>query len=150
MCWLAMVKWNKKQMLPTFDYTITILNKLKATHSATKLDVWKKTVLHNCFFSTQAIRNISGSTVSVGSNFICRIPKNEEYRPYNEWMQDLEGFTFSTGDYIIKGEVIEDIITPNNIRSVIEKYKPNAFEIRFFKDNTGTVEFLEHYHLEGV
>ena len=60
------------------------------------------------------------------------IPKNKEYRPYNEWMQDLEGFTFSTGDYIVKGEVIEDIITPNNIRSVIEKYKPNAFEIRFF------------------
>lgn len=144
------VKWNKNQPLPTFDYTITILNKLKATHSTTKLDIWKKTVLDNCYFSTQAVRNISGSTVTVGNNYICRIPKNINYRPYNQWIEDLEGFTFSTGDYIVKGEVTEDIITPNNIRSIVDKYRPNAFEIRFFKDNTGIVEFLEHYHLEGV
>ena len=141
---------NKQQLLTTFNCTITILNKLDGINSKTGLDVWKKTVLHNCFFSTQAIRNISGTTVSIGNNFVCRIPKNNNYKPYNEWIDNLEGFTLSTGDFIIKGEIEEDIITPNNIRSVVEKYSPNAFEIRCFKDNTNTIKVLEHYHLEGV
>ncbi len=144
------IKWNKNQMLPTFGYTITVLNRLKAKHSTTKLDIWKKTVLHNCFLSTQAIRSITGTTVSISNNFICRVPKNENYRPYNDWIYDLEGFTFSTGDYVIKGEIQEDIIEPNNIRDIVDKYRPNAFEIRLFKDNTGAIEVLEHYHLEGV
>lgn len=144
------MKWNKKQLLPTFNQKITILNKLKGIDSATRLDVWKKTTLDSCFFNTQTVRNINGTTVTVGHNFICRVPKNENYRPYNEWIEDLEGFTFSTGDYIIKGEVTEDLITLDNIKKIIAKYKPNAFEIRFFKDNTGTIGLLEHYHLEGV
>src|SRR5690625_3668132 len=100
---------NKQQLLPTFNCTITILNKLDGINSKTGLDVWKKTVLHNCFFSTQAIRNISGTTVSIGNNFVCRIPKNNNYKPYNEWIDNLGGFTLSTGDFIIKGEIEEDI-----------------------------------------
>ncbi|MDE6357908.1 MAG: hypothetical protein K2L15_04895 [Eubacteriales bacterium] len=144
------MKFNKKQRLPTFNQKITVLNKIKATHSTTRLDVWKKTTLDSCFFNAQAVRNINGTTVTMGNNFICRVPKNDNYRPYNKWIEDLEGFTFSTGDYIVKGEVTEDLITPDNIRKVVEKYKPNAFEVRFFKDNTGIIAFLEHYHLEGV
>lgn len=141
---------NKQQLLPTFNCTITVLNKLDSINSKTGLDLWEKTVLNNCFFSTQAIMNISGATVSIGNKYICRVPENENYRPYDKWIDDLEGFTFSTGDFVIKGEIEEDIITPNNIRSIVEKYRPNAFEIRFFKDNTSAIEILNHYHLEGV
>lgn len=146
------VKWKQGQLLPTFDYTITILNKLKATDSATKLDVWKKTVINNCAWSSNIVRNVSGTTVSVGTSFVVRIPKSDEYKPYNEWKdsETLEGFTFSTGDYLIKGEITEDVITPNNVQTIVNQHRPEAFEIRYFKDNTGTIELAEHYHIEGV
>lgn len=146
------VKWKQGQLLPTFDYTITILNKLKATDSATKLDVWKKTVINNCAWSSNIVRNVSGTTVSVGTSFVVRIPKSDEYKPYNEWKdsETLEGFTFSTGDYLIKGEIAEDVITPNNVQTIVKQHRPEAFEIRYFKDNTGTIELAEHYHIEGV
>lgn len=146
------VKWKQGQLLPTFDYTITVLNKLKATDSATKLDVWKKTVINNCAWSSNIVRNVSGTTVSVGTSFVVRIPKSDEYKPYNKWKdsETLEGFTFSTGDYLIKGEITEDVITPNNVQTIVNQHRPEAFEIRYFKDNTGTIELAEHYHIEGV
>lgn len=144
------IKWKQGQLLPTFDYTITVLNKLKSTDSATKLDVWKKTVLTNCAWSSQAVRSVQGSTVSLGNAFVVRVPKNAEYKTYNEWKETLDGFTFSTGDYIIKGEITEETVTPNNVQSIVNAHRPEAFSVSFFKDNTGTVEALEHYHIEGV
>lgn len=144
------IKWKEGQMLPTFDYTITVLNKLKSTDSATSLDVWKKTVLHNCAWSSNAIRNVQGTTVSIGNAFVVRVPKNIQYKSYSEWKEDMEGFTFSTGDYIIKGEIQEETVTPNNIQNIVNIHRPEAFEVRFFKNNTGTIEALEHYHIEGV
>lgn len=144
------VNFKPGQLLPTFDYTITILNKLKAQHSETKQDIWKKTVVKNCAWSSNLVRNIAGTSVSVGASYIVRIPKNEDYKPYSEWIKTMQGFTFSTGDYLILGDIEEEIITPQTVLSIIRKYRPNACEIRFFKDNTGTVEVAEHYHLEGV
>ena len=144
------VKWKQGQLLPTFDYTITVLNKLAARDSATKLDVWKKTVLTNCAWSSNTVRSVQGTTVSVGSSFVVRVPKSEDYKPYNEWKETLDGFTFSTGDYVIKGEIEEETVTPNTVLDNVSRHKPEAFEVRLFKDNTGTVELAEHYRIEGV
>ena len=70
--YLCKMKVNFKpgQLLPTFDYTITILNKLKAQHSETKQDIWKKTVVKNCAWSSNLVRNIAGTAVSVGASYI--------------------------------------------------------------------------------
>lgn len=144
------IKFKSGQMLPTFDYTVTILNKLKAQNSATRQDVWFKTVVQNCAWTSNLVRNISGTSVSVGGSYVVRIPKNENYKPYAEWIKDNQGFTFSTGDYLILGEIEEEIITPQTVIQLIQKYRPNACEIRYFKDNTETIELAEHYHLEGV
>lgn len=144
------IQFKEGQMLPTFDYTVTILNKLKAQHSATKQDVWFKTVVNNCAWTSTIVRSVAGTTVSVGSSYIVRIPKDSRYRPYSEWIKDNQGFTFSTGDYLILGEIEEEIITPQTVIALVQKYRPNACEIRSFKDNTGTIELAEHYHLEGV
>lgn len=144
------VRWKQGQLLPTFDYTITVLNNLAARDSATKLDVWKKTTLKNCAWSSNTVRNVQGTTVSVGSSFVVRVPKSEDYKPYNEWKETLDGFTFSTGDYVIKGEIEEETVTPNTVLDIVSRHKPEAFEVRLFKDNTGTVELAEHYRIEGV
>jgi hypothetical protein len=59
---------------------------------------------------------------------------------------------------VILGEVEEEI-TPNNITEVIEKYKPNAFQIRVYEDLTlGGInvdkkfltKFASMYSAEGV
>ena len=134
-------------MLPTFNQKITILNKVKAIHSGINRDVWVKTILNNCFFNMSRQRNISGTVVTNGSVFICRIPKNYKYKPYNEWIKNLDGFTLSTGDYIVSGTVEEENI--DNIIKLIEKYKPNVFQITRFKDNT-IFKHLAHYCVEGV
>ena len=143
------ITWKPGQMLPTFDYTVTVLNKLAARDSATKLDVWKATVLHNCSWSGHAERSVQGNTVSVGNSYVSRVPKSPDYHPYNKWKEDMEGFTFSTGDYLVRGEITEEV-TPQTVQNIVASHRPEAFMVKFFQDNTGTIEALEHYHLEGV
>lgn len=116
-----------------FNDTITILNKTK--NAETKKDEWHKTILTGCNWSTKAVRNVSGSTASIGYTLSCRIP----YTGRN--------IKINLGDYAVKGEVKEEV-TAGNIVSVINSYRPNAFMIKSFKDNTS--DRLKHYHIEGV
>ena len=67
-------------------------------------------------------------------------------------------WTVSLNDYIVLGEVTEDI-TPKNITQVMAKYEPNACKVRVFEDLTfddGVVGqgFLEQYasiyYVEGA
>lgn len=138
------------KLLPHWNDTITICNKLSSKDSATKIDTWKKTVLHNCFFKQKIERDISGTTVSIGTSSICRIPKNPDYRQYGEWKEDItEGFTLSVGDYIFKGE-LDETITANNIVSVYNGHKPNAMLVKAVSDNSDFLGLAEHYRAEGV
>lgn len=138
--------------LPTWIHTVTVLNKRAGRDSPDGLDAWKKTVLHDCFWAGKQTRGQSGrmSTaveVNEGASYLLRVPQSVDYRPYLEWKADMIGFTFSPGDYIVRGEVAEEI-TPETVQSVVEKYRPEAFEVQLFKDNTDGP--LPHYRLEGV
>lgn len=133
--------------LPTWIHTVTVLNKRAGRDSADHLDAWKKTVLRDCFWAGKQTQGQSGQEVNEGAAYLLRVPQSGEYRPYQEWKGDMEGFTFSPGDYIIRGEVEEEI-TPETVQAVVESRRPDAFEVRLFKDNT--VGPLPHYRLEGV
>lgn len=133
--------------LPTWAHTVTVLNKRAGRDSADYLDAWKKTVLHDCFWAGEQTQKQSGQEVDKGASYLLRVPQSEEYRPYQEWKADMEGFTFSPGDYIILGEVTEEI-TPETVQAVVESRRPDAFEVQLFKDNT--VGPLPHYRLEGI
>lgn len=141
--------------IPWFNSTITILNRLQATDN-NGIDGWKKTVLRDCFWKTQSERTIQrersvqGKTISNGNTVVCRIPKNENYKPYNIWKNDTNGFTFSAGDFLILGEIEEIDIVADNIIKIVNRYKPDAFSIKNFQDNTGKINALEHYLIEGV
>lgn len=132
--------------LPTFRHTITILNKRDGKDSPDHLDAWKKTVLHQCAWTQEQTR-AQGTEINEGADYLARVPPSAEYRPYSAWKADMAGFTFSPGDYVIKGEIPESV-TPENVQSVVNKYRPNAFEVQLFRDNTGT-GYLDHYRLEG-
>lgn len=135
--------------LPTFNNTITVLNRRDGKDSPDHLDAWRKTVLTLCAWKHTETRSQSGEAVEVneGEDYLVRVPPSEYYRPYSEWKKDMAGFTFSPGDYIIKGEIPEEV-TAENVQSVVSKYRPGAFEVRLFRDNTET-GYLDHYRLEG-
>lgn len=138
--------------IPTWTHTVTVLNKRAGRDSTDHLDAWKKTVLRDCFWAGkqtrgQAGRMASSTEINEDASFLLRVPRSEGYRPYREWKAGMEGFTFSPGDYIIRGEVEEEI-TPETVQAVVESRRPDAFEVQLFKDNT--VGPLPHYRLEGV
>lgn len=143
-----------------YDDTITVINKLDGYDSLLKEDSWYKTVLKHCMWGVKAVRSVSDDgTVIVDMTHQVQIPESEDYRPYREWKNaPTDGFTISTGDYIVRGEVIEDITT-SNIRKVMDKYEPDAFQVQAFRDATkgngfdhstdGILRFAEVYYVEG-
>lgn len=133
--------------LPTWNDTVTVLNKRDGLDSPDGLDTWKKTVLRGCFWAGQQTQGQSGQEVSGGASYLLRVPQSADYRPYPDWTADMEGFTVSPGDYVILGEAAEEI-TPETVQGVVERHRPDAFEVRKFKDNTRGP--LPHYRLEGV
>lgn len=116
-----------------FHDTITILSKHK--NPDTRKDEWSKTALTGCNWASKVVRSVSGSTASLGYTLSCRIPYKGTQIKVN------------VGDYAIKGEVSEDV-TANNVVNLVNSYRPNAFVIKSFKDNTA--DRLKHYHVEGV
>lgn len=145
--------------------TVTIINKLKKVDSITNMDVWYKTVLHNCIWNIRTESTQNGSTTNLGSIITIQIPKAQEqgYLPYKEWKGATspdESWTVSQNDYIVLGKVTEDI-TNSNITSIMSTYEPNACKIQVFEDLTlpeGSYRsgdnFLEQYaniyYVEGV
>ncbi len=137
---------------PTFRETVTLLNRRDGKDSKDHLDAWKKTVLHQCVWTQRQDRTPStlltnAIEIKLSASCLVRVPASLDYRPYNAWREDMAGFTFSTGDYLILGEILENV-TPETVTAIVGKYRPNAFEIQLFKDNTAA-GFLEHYRLEG-
>lgn len=140
------------RQLPAFRHTVTVLNKRDGLDSPDHLDTWKKTVLQKCAWKqtetrAQSGRLSKGAEANEGADYLVRVPPSSEYRPYSAWKNTMEGFTFSPGDYVLKGEITEEV-TAETVQSVVNKYRPDAFEVRLFQDNTGS-GYLDHYRLEG-
>lgn len=138
--------------LPTFRYTITVLNKLDGGDNPDHLDRWKKTVLHGCAWSETQSQRPSGrvseaAEINEDTAYLVRVPPSSDYKPYKDWKASMDGFTFSPGDYIVKGEVTQEI-GPENVAPVVEHCRPAAFQVTLFRDNTGT-GVAEHYRVEG-
>lgn len=138
-------------MPPPYRQTITLLNRLKAQDTEDKRsDVWFKTVLHGVALSAVAVGKIEGTTGVSARKVIARVPRNERYSPYEQWAKEpARGFTFSTGDIVIRGEIEEGRITPQAVGALLQVHGANAFTVTAFKDNTGTIARGEHYRLEG-
>lgn len=115
-----------------YNQKVTILNKLKKTDSSGNLDEWYKTVVEDAGWYSRVERTVTNNSVSIGSYISCYIPFHEDYLPYSEWkLSDYreEYFTMSTGDYLVLGEVEEDI-TPSNIVATMQKYEPNVCVVK--------------------
>ena len=115
-----------------YNQKVTILNKLKNSDSQSNLDVWHKTVIDDVAWYEQVERTVMNNSVAIGSYITCLIPFHEEYLPYSEWRKagNQDGhYTMSSGDYIVLGEVTEDV-TAQNIVATMTKYEPNVCTVK--------------------
>lgn len=145
-----------------YDDTLTILNRIDARDAGEKQDVYLKTVLKGCMWSSQGTRSVqSDGTVVIGTVHRVQIPETEAYAPYRELagMADRAGrFTLRQGDYVVRGEVTE-AVDASNAKKVVAAYEPEAFQIQHFRDLTkgkgfsasrsGVMRFAECYYVEG-
>ncbi len=144
-------------MNPNYNKTITLFNCFRAADNPdSKKDIWQKTVLHDCFY-----KNVMGRTENLSfdprmsNTYTVRIPESPRYMPYREWIHLSEEerkkyFTCSQKDIVVKGECQEKLtgISPDTASELLSRYKPEAFIVTAFSDNTSHRE-ARHYRLGG-
>ncbi len=134
-----------------YVHTITLYNRIRAADSPDKKEHWRKTVLHHCFWKSVVNTGFSGTEASVRNAYVTRIPQDECYLPYAEYVKSPDGhFTVSQDDIVILGEIAEEITGENGhmAAQVLNRYKPQAFKVMAFSDNT-TFPIQKHYRLGG-
>lgn len=143
-------------MNPNYNQTITIYNCLRGgDNSRSMKDVWKRTVIGSCFYKNVMGRVDSDKSSEMRNVYTVRIPEDEHYRPYHEWAAlpdgEMEGyFTCSVGDIIVRGVCSDEITgaSPHTASELLKRYKPDAFKVTAFSDNTGHVAG-KHYRIGG-
>lgn len=145
-----------------YGQTVTVLNKLDARDSALKLDTWYKQVVTGALWSANITRNVAtDGSVSIGQSVKCHIANRAEYMPYDEWKaagnRDAY-FTIRTGDYVILGEVTEDV-TASNVLQIVKARGDDAMQVKAFRDlRDAAVSYpsrqlesmMETLYIEGV
>lgn len=138
-------------MNQNYVHTITLYNRIKVADTENKRERWIKTVLHNCFWKAQVNTGFSGTQASVQNTYVVRIPQDDKYLPYGEFVKNPEGhFTVSQDDIVIHGACTEEITgaSGQTAAQVLTRYKPDAFKVTAFSDNTA-FPVAQHYRLGG-
>lgn len=144
-------------MNPNYNQTITLYNCLRAADNPKeKKDIWQKTVLKNCFYKSVIGRAESADkNLRMDNTYTVRIPVSDRYLSYHQWLRLSEEerrdyFTCSQKDVVIRGECEAEItgISPDTAAQVLSRYKPDAFVVTAFSDNTAH-KMAKHYRLGG-
>ena len=70
-------------MFAIYNETLTILNKLKASDTMSKQDLWFKHVIQDGAWYMTNETSMSGTTVNISSKITILIPNNSMYQEYN-------------------------------------------------------------------
>lgn len=126
---------------PTFNETITVYHQQKHIDEASKRNVteWVRSVHNECYFGTQNAQALNGTTLSLASSYVVKIPHN-----------GIE-LSIAPGDIIVKGDVTDTIedVQGKRANDLLNKYNPNCFTVRTVSANTKIPEDA-HYKLTGV
>lgn len=136
---------------PGYVHTLTLYNRIRAADTPDRKERWIRTVFHNCFWKSQIQTGFRDTGVSSQNVYVVRIPEDARYLPYAEFVkQPIGRFTFSQGDLVVLGECKEEITgeTGHTMTQVLNRYRPDAFQITAFADNT-SFPVARHYRLGG-
>lgn len=140
-----------------WDTTITLYNRYEDT--ANHIVTWHKSVISDCFFKSANNRVTIGQTELETNNIIIRIPIDDKFRNYSEWIKLADDmredyFTLHQGDIIVK-ETVEDDINEytkgERSTDFLAKYKETGecLVIKNWQDNTGIGRCTPHYYVSG-
>ncbi len=144
-------------MNPNYSQTVTIYNCFRARDNpGGNKDIWQSTVLHGCFYKNVMGRlEYADRDPKMANVYTVRIPENPKYKPYQEWRllpeKERSGyFTCSIKDIVVKGECLDEIsgVSPDTASEVLSRYKPEAFVVTAFSDNTSHL-CAKHYRIGG-
>ena len=108
-----------------YNQKVTILNRQKRTTNTSGVDTWYKTIVYNAAWYEEAVRTVVNNGVVIGTVLKVLIPFSDDYMPYKEWSKLTDKgshFTMSPGDYVILGDVTEEV-TASNVVSVVNQYE---------------------------
>ncbi len=133
----------------TFDSTITLYNRYTDRSGERAYTTWHRTVLHNCFFQTEAVTQLNGTTLSMADGYICRIPEDERFT--EDYVGKEGSFTLQPEDVIILGEVDEEIsdFKGKRVADLLQKYAGRSFTVKSVSINT-KLPYARHYRARGV
>ena len=117
---------------PNFVHTITHYHKTPSG--------WIRNVYRNCFWKSSQGATQNGTEASMANTYTVRIPAEEAGT----------GFAAATGDIVVLGECLDEIsgASPNTSTELLHRYKPDAFKVTAFTDNTAH-RMGKHYRLGG-
>lgn len=123
--------------------TITVLNLISGQDTQDGQDVWKKKVIDGCSWVSDISKQQVDTEMQFSQSVTVRIPQQEDYKPYEQFIKDPQGFTLSLGDYIVKGQFDGDL---TNIIEEVSKYP--SMQIKAVKINE--MGIFNHYKVQGI
>lgn len=137
-----------------YNQKVTILNRLRRADGTAGVDVWYKHTLDNVAWYTDSARSAGGSTVFIGTYITILIPFTDEYVKYKDWklLSDEEKagkFTISASDYIVLGDVTEDI-NAQNVVATMQEYGDDVCLVRHRKECYDRFGATVQLKIEGV
>lgn len=132
-----------------YDETLTVVHRVGAKESGQASDAFQKFACRGCMWSETSQRTVSADgTVAIGTVRKVQVPETSA----------PEGFAVSAGDYVVRGEVPEEI-DASNVRRVMASYEPNVFQVQHHRDlskndglshsTAGALRFAESHYMEG-
>ena len=118
---------------PNYVHTITLFSR-QADGS------YKKTVLTGCFWKSAIAVTQNGTQAAQSNVYTVRI--SAEKAP--------KGFGVTLGDIVVHGKCPDKITDAagSRVAEILNKYKPDAFKVTAFSDNTSH-KMDKHYRLGG-
>lgn len=136
-----------------YNQKITILNKLKRVDTTSgKLDEWYKHTVENAVWYEDSARNSGGNGVFIGTYITVMIPFSDEYTEYRDWkkLTDKDSkFTMSSGDYVVLGDVPENV-DASNIVKLMEEYGDRSCTVKHIKRPHNRFNAHVQLRIEGV
>lgn len=140
-----------------WDDSITLYNRYE--NPVTQQITWYRTELGGCFVQSAKTVISGGQIIYDSDSTLIRIPENENYRSYDEWIaipnvSQGEYFTLHAGDIIILKSVqdtISEYTKGQRSSDLIAKYKDLSLclTISSLQDNTGIGRVCPHYAVRG-
>lgn len=140
-----------------YNQKITILNKLRQSDSGSGIDEWYKTSIDGVAWYKKSISSMQGSTAVMATTYKILIPfvvteNTNTFLAYKDWVKTAgsgSSFTLSLGDYIVLGDVEEEV-TAKNIISIVNKYKPEICKVCHFQQPHKRFDAYVQFQIEGV